>query len=61
MNGPAASTCIVGLAGTFDVASYGDQLLPRLAERELGARLPLAEFRRFAPSGGSTPPSWMAA
>lgn len=55
VNGPAASTCIVGLAGTFDVASYGDQLLPRLAERELGARLPLAEFRRFAPFGWEHP------
>jgi hypothetical protein len=41
----------IGVWGTFDVASYGALLAPRIFEREIGRRLPLAEVVAYAPFG----------
>ena len=45
----------VGLIGTFDIANYGDLLLPDITERELVARIPDLEVRRLAPFGWEHP------
>lgn len=41
----------IGVWGTFDVANYGDLLFPRIFEREIGRRLPLAEVVPYSPFG----------
>jgi len=45
----------IGVWGTFDVASYGPLLAPRIFEREIGRRLPLAEVVPYSPCGGLHP------
>jgi len=46
-----AGTPSVGLIGTFDIANYGDQLIPAITELELRRRVPDIEIRRYAPFG----------
>jgi len=46
---------VVGLFGTFDLANFGDLLLPAVAERELVLRMPDLVVRRFAPYGWEHP------
>ena len=45
----------IGLIGTFDIANYGDLLLPEVTERELVARIPDLVVRRLAPFGWEHP------
>jgi hypothetical protein len=45
----------VGIWGTFDVAEYGDLLLPRIFEHELRRRLPYARIYPYAPLGAEHP------
>lgn len=46
---------VVGLLGTFDIANFGDLLLPAVAEHELLRRMPDLVVRRFAPFGWEHP------
>jgi Polysaccharide pyruvyl transferase len=41
----------IALCGLFDLPSYGDLLVPRVLERELRRRLPLARVHTYAPLG----------
>lgn len=41
----------IGVWGTFDLAHYGDLLFPRVFEREILRRLPLAAVLPYAPLG----------
>lgn len=41
--------------GTFDLANYGDLLLPEITERELIERIPDVQIRRLAPYGWEHP------
>ena len=41
----------IALCGLFDLPSYGDLLAPRVLERELRRRLPLARVHTYAPLG----------
>jgi len=41
----------IGVWGTFDLASYGDLLVPGIFAREILRRLPLATVRAFSPLG----------
>lgn len=50
-----AGTPSVGLIGTFDIANYGDQLIPAITELELRRRVPDIEIRRYAPFGWEHP------
>ena len=45
----------VGIWGRFDVAEYGNLLLPRIFEHELLRRLPAARVYPYAPLGGEHP------
>lgn len=45
----------VGLIGTFDLANYGDLLLPAITERELLRRRPDLVIRRMSPYGWEHP------
>ncbi len=45
----------IGILGTFDVANFGDQLFPLIAERELRERLPDVEIRTYSPWGRELP------
>jgi hypothetical protein len=45
----------IGIAGTFDVANFGDLLFPRIFEREMAARLELAETVPYSPYGWEHP------
>jgi polysaccharide pyruvyl transferase WcaK-like protein len=55
VDGKSHTNTVVGLLGAFDIASYGDLLMPRIAARELAARLPHVEFRVLAPFGWEHP------
>ncbi|MDP2291982.1 MAG: polysaccharide pyruvyl transferase family protein [Actinomycetota bacterium] len=46
---------VVGLLGTFDLANFGDLLLPAVAEHELLRRMPDLVVRRFSPFGWEHP------
>lgn len=46
---------VVGLLGTFDLANFGDLLLPAVAEHELIRRMPDLIVRRFSPFGWEHP------
>jgi hypothetical protein len=52
---PTALGPRIALWGTFDVADYRTLLLPRIFERELLARLPLARVDVYAPLGHERP------
>ncbi len=54
-NGDESVRPVVGLLGTFDIANFGDLLLPAVAERELVRRMPDLITRRFAPFGWEHP------
>lgn len=41
----------IGVWGTFDLTNYGDLLVPRIFEREILRRLPLATVRSYSPLG----------
>ena len=45
----------IAIWGTFDIADYATLLLPRIYERELAARLPLAETDVYSPLGYNHP------
>lgn len=45
----------VAIWGTFDVDNYGDHLFPRIARRELGARIPGISVDAFSPFGWQHP------
>jgi hypothetical protein len=45
----------IALWGTFDIADYGTLLLPRIFERELLSRLPLAQVDVYSPLGYEHP------
>ncbi len=45
----------IGVWGTFDLADYGDLLVPRIFAREILRRLPLATVRAFSPLGSLHP------
>jgi hypothetical protein len=47
----------IAIWGTFDVADYMTLLLPRILERELQARLPLARVDVYSPHGHKRPMS----
>jgi hypothetical protein len=47
----------VAVWGTFDVDNYGDHLFPRIARRELAARLPGVEVDAFSPVGSTRHPT----
>ena len=55
MDGNPNGTLVVGIAGMFDIASYGDLLLARIAESELRARLPRVDIRLLSPFGWEHP------
>lgn len=55
VTGHGTLNSVVGLMGTFDLANYGDLLFPRIAQLELAARVPNAEFRWLAPYGWEHP------
>lgn len=46
---------VVRLLGTFDVANYGDLLLPAVTERELARRIPDLLVHRMSPFGWEHP------
>jgi len=45
----------IGVAGTFDVANFGDLLFPRIFEREVAERLEVAETVPYSPYGWEHP------
>jgi polysaccharide pyruvyl transferase WcaK-like protein len=45
----------VAIWGTFDVDNYGDHLFPRIARRELGARIPGITVDAYSPFGWQHP------
>jgi len=45
----------LALFGTFDVANYGDLLLPRIFQREMHRRIPSAFIETFSPLGHRLP------
>lgn len=45
----------VAVWGTFDVDNYGDHLFPRIARRELRARIPALRVDAFSPFGARHP------
>jgi Polysaccharide pyruvyl transferase len=45
----------IGIWGTFDLADYGNLLLPRILESELRRRLPLAQVIAYSPLGHDHP------
>ena len=53
--GPIALGPRIALWGTFDLADYGNLLLPRIFERELRRRLPFARVDAYSPLGYEHP------
>jgi polysaccharide pyruvyl transferase len=53
--GPAQLGPRVALWGAFDLPDYGNLLLPRIFERELRSRLPLAQVVAYSPLGYDHP------
>jgi polysaccharide pyruvyl transferase WcaK-like protein len=47
----------VAVWGTFDVDNYGDHLFPRIARRELSARVPGVRVDAFSPMGSHRHPT----
>src|SRR5207247_298761 len=45
----------IALWGMFDLPDYGNLLLPRILERELRRRLPLAQVVAYSPLGHDHP------
>lgn len=50
-----SESAVVNLLGTFDLANYGDLVLPAITERELARRIPDLQVNRFSPYGWDHP------